>query len=158
MKFTTVLTTAAAIAGVASAPVAVPAPQAEGEATLGLITGLLNGILGGGAAIGGGWGGNGGWGSGWGGNWGGQSSWYYKKKITVIKDHYNYNHYYTFPQGYNPCGCYYDAAYAVSEDDANKLIDDASYAVETNTAVTAQPIEDASSAPVDAPAPAASST
>ena len=142
MKFTTVLTAGAAVAGVAAAPVAAPVAQAEGEATLGLISGLLGGLFGG-------WGG-------WG--WGGQSSYYYRKKVTVIKDHYYNNHYYTFPDYYTPCGCYYDAAYAVSEDDANKLVEDAAYAVETNTSVTAQPIEDASSAPVEAPAAEPSST
>lgn len=155
MKFTTVISTAAAIAGVASAPV----PQAEGEATLGLITGLLKGILGGGAigggfgyggGYGGGWGsgwGNG-WGSGWGSGWGGSYNTWYRKKITVIRNGSGALYYYAFPDGYSPCGCYADAAYAVSEDDANKLVDDASFAVETNTAVTAP--DDAANAPQDA--------
>ena len=128
MKFTTVIVSAAAIAGVASAPVA------EGEATLGLIKGILGGLLGHGS-WGGSWGWNGQAGWGWGGNGGWGSSWYYRK-VTVIKSKGGQTYYYCFPPNYNPCGCEADAAYAVTSDDANKLIDDASFAVETNDAVT----------------------
>lgn len=143
MKFTTVATTAALVASVAAAPApqAQAAAVAEGEATFGIISGILNLLFGG---------------------WGYKL--YYHKKITIIKDYHYRDHYYTFPPQYVPCGCYSDAAYAVSEDKANELLQDSSYAVETNTAVTAlpddadsaggvQPIEDAANA---APAPAPS--
>ncbi|CAN3376666.1 hypothetical protein DIURU_004454 [Diutina rugosa] len=144
MKFTTVATTAALVASVAAAPApqAQAAAVAEGEATFGIISGILNSLFGG-------------WGN---------KSYYYKKKITIIKDYHYRDHYYNFPPQYVPCGCHSDAAYAVSEDKANELLQDSSYAVETNTAVTAlpddadaagavQPVEDAANA---APAPAPS--
>lgn len=110
MKFTAIVALASA-ALVAAAPA--PAPEANAVADF-----LAGGSFDWGAAINGlfPW------------NW----SFHFSKTITVLYDSSNQPHYFNFPDGYKPCGCASDNAYAVAESSAQFLVNNQGFTFSDN--------------------------